>query len=198
MTEYKILSNGSTKIALLAILVIVVLGAGIYYFISKNKTIILKNDLKGKSFSELFNSNLPIECNVIGFLDEVRAKNKKEKIASVATTKIFLKNGKIRDEGISVWTDGKETPALNIILIKEKKYFSLLLDGSSKMASLDFRSFDSMGSASGAILESYKESLTADRLDCRVSSFGENIFVPENVCYIYPPGQKPRCPINEN
>jgi len=97
-------------------------------------------------------------------------------------TQLFIEGNKVREVGVSIWTNGSESHSLNILT--SSGYYSLLLN-SDKMINMDVVSLGGED-----VLFS---NIPAADLQCKVSTFEDNIFVPQNVCY--PPGssQEPKC-----
>ncbi len=129
-------------------------------------------DLKGKTIKELSQLNKPIECNVNGLLEKARTE-RKEGEGKVVETKIYILGTKIRSEGVSIWTDGKEQPNLNIYSGNE--LYSLLLDGSNKMMYLD------VNIAGG--IDDFSETIPPENLECKETTLDNSLFIPPNVCY---------------
>ena len=179
-------TDNKKSTSVIFIVVIVILVAGGYLIFNRPKVDIPESSFKNKKVSELMALNTPFECNVSGLLEDARAERKSGEGRQVPT-KLFIKGNTIRDEGISIFTDGKETNSINIINPNNKTFFSLLTDGSNKMARLDYNLLG------GDQLITRYDDISPENISCETSAFDENILVPTNVCYMPPSKETPAC-----
>ena len=186
--------KGFGNIVLIVIIVAVLAVAG-YFVLSRQSPVKQYNipkvensqtSLKNKKASELMKLNTPIECNIAGLLEKARAERKNGEGKQVAT-KLFIKGDVIREEGISIFTDGAEKNTVNIINSKNKTFFSMLLDGSNRMASLDYNQI-----GGDQIITQY-DNISPENIDCRASAFDESVLAPKNICYTPPSKSTPAC-----
>jgi len=113
-------------------------------------------------------------------------KRKEGKSKQVAT-KLFIKGNTVREEGVSIFTDGKEKNTVNIIDSKNKTFFSLLLDESNRMTSLDYNQ-----AGADQIVARY-DNISPENISCKASAFDESLLVPKNICYMPPSENTPAC-----
>ena len=152
--------------------VVFVVAVGGFYFTLQDSRPDLTTPLEGKKVSELMKMNTPIECNVT-LLETVRVERNPDETTKVPTF-LYLWGKKVREEGISIFSDGNEVKTLNIADSAKSELYSLLLDESGKMAHLDFGAID--------VITSY-DKIPPTNLECKRASFGKEVFTPQNVCY---------------
>ncbi|HTE49176.1 MAG TPA: hypothetical protein VK675_04690 [Candidatus Paceibacterota bacterium] len=179
-------TNNKKSTNVIFIVVAIVILAGGYLIFNRPKVDIPQASLKNKKVSELMALNTPFECNVSGLVEEARAERKSGEGRQVPT-KLFIKGNTIRDEGISIFTDGKETNSVNIINPNKKTFFTLLPDGSNKMASLDYNLL-----GGDRLIKRYDD-ISPENISCKALAFDENILVPTNVCFMPPSKETPAC-----
>jgi hypothetical protein len=179
-------------IIVIVVLVVVVL---VYFILSRQMNIGQNNvtkvensqtSLKGKNVGELMNLNVPIECDTIGLLEKAKTDRKSGEGLQV-TTKLFIKGSAIREEGVSIFTNGIEKNTVNIINPQNKTLFTLLLDGSNQMASLNYNM------VGGDQMIARYNNIRLEDMSCKASTFNESILTPQNICYMPPSKSTPTC-----
>lgn len=145
-----------------------------------------QTSLAGKTVSEIMKLNTPAECILVGALENARA-NRKASEGIEVVTKLLIKGDVVREDGVSIFTDGTEKNTVNIINPKDKTIFTLLLDGSNKMASLDY----ALVGGDQRIVK--YDNVSSKDITCKGASFNQNVLVPQNVCYMPPSTQTPSC-----
>ena len=143
-------------------------------------------NLAGKNMNDLRLLNMPIECDVINLLNEKKSQRKEGEGFEVPA-KLYINGNNIREEGVSVWTNGSETPALNIFTPKGD--YTQLMDNSGRMAYID----PSILGGQEAFLNSSFGEIPTNDLQCKLSSFDDKVFVPNNVCYSLDSAKEPKC-----
>jgi len=175
-------------IIVVVVLVVCIIG---YFVISgilgKGPTTTPKGQsLVGKTVSEIMKLNVQAECVLTGALEKARADRKPGQGLEVIT-KLLIKGNLVREEDVNIFTDGTEKNVYTIINSKDKTYFQSLLDGSGRMVSLDYN----VAGAEQRILR--HDFVPANGIDCKASSFDQNILIPQNVCYMPPSTKTPSC-----
>ena len=182
--------KSSSNIIIAVIVVLLVIVAG-YFILGGNAKIgpnnkISQISLKNKKVSDIMKLNSPAECDLVGLLAKARATRKKNEGIQVPT-KLFIKGNTVRQEGVSIFTDGTEKGTVDIINTQNKTFFTLLLDGSNGMASLNY---DLVG---GYQKVAQYDNISQENLDCKSMAFNEKLLVPQNVCYMPPSKNTPIC-----
>ncbi len=193
MNNYKKVFMIPLVIAIVALLCV---GGGAYIYFNKSTTT-TSISLKKLSLVDLMKLNKQIECDTVNLLEKSML-DRKDNNGMEVPLKFFINGNTIREEGLSVMTDGNilkdekgvYLKTINIINTENKTYHSLMLDGSKQMSALSKHITDW-----DEILKSL-EKISPEFLDCKFSVFDEKILIPDNICYIDSSMGTPICKIS--
>nr|AIA17898.1 Unknown Function [uncultured bacterium] len=136
--------------------------------------------LTGKNVRELAALNTPISCTKPVLESEKPAAG----VATEIPTKLWILGTHLKEEGVTIQTDGKEGPTSTNILTDTVVYTKLL--GTNKMLAIEDTQFTQS-------LRAAFNDISASTLSCTHDTFDASAFKPTDVCYAPTSSNKPTC-----
>lgn len=142
-------------------------------------------DLSGKTIEQLMAMNTMVICDTVGLLGKGRSE-RLEGVSVEIPTKFYIYGQTIREDGVSIFTDGTEEPSRNII--KDGTVFSLT-PATEEMMGIEDSSVVDM------VLQTWY-AISPESLSCSAGSPDMTVFEPANACYLPPSTKLPACNIS--